>query len=62
MPTGLGMSTITVETGLSETYPFLRRDVDLWLRGGAGMTNICLLINLNKRGGNRVAGILKVLM
>jgi hypothetical protein len=49
MPTGLGMPTITVETGLSETYHFLRRDVDVWPRGGAGMTNICLLINLNTR-------------
>jgi hypothetical protein len=55
------MPTITVETGWSQTYPFLRPDVDVWLRGGAGMTNICILLNLNKRGGNRFAGILELL-
>jgi hypothetical protein len=60
MPTGLGMPTVTVETGWSETYPYLRRDVDVWLSGGAGMITICLLINLNKRSGNRFAGILEV--
>ena len=51
--------TIAAEVGWSESYPRLKRDIRLWLKGSV-TTNVALLINFNERSRDRVAGFVEV--
>lgn len=54
------MPSVVFESGLTESYPRLLNDKDLWLLGGAPNVNVVLLLKLDKRSNNRVAAFLEL--
>ena len=52
--------SIVLECGWSESFPRLRRDKDLWIRGSGGLVKLVILINFNKLAHGRVSGIVEV--
>ena len=52
--------SIVFECGWSESFPRLRKDKDLWIRGCGGHVELVILIKFNKLAGGRVSGIVEV--
>lgn len=60
VPQGQDMPTVVCEVGLSETYPQLLCDLQLWMEGGAGNPSLAVLVEFNQRCNNTVAGYVEV--
>ena len=54
------MPTIVVEAGWSESFPRLRNDMRLWIRGGAGGVKMVLLFKWFELKNKRVEEIVEV--
>lgn len=52
--------SIVIECGWSESFPRLREDKDLWIRGCGGHVELVILIKFNKLVGGRVSGQIEV--
>jgi len=54
------MPSVTLEVGWSQSYPKLKDATTIWMVGGAGFTNVSILIKLLPRTGNRFAAFVEV--
>ncbi|KAL1967341.1 hypothetical protein VTN77DRAFT_3387 [Rasamsonia byssochlamydoides] len=59
LPYGQTLPSLVGEAGWSESRAQLQRDMELWLRGGAGVVNLVFLSTWTKNNG-RVSGTLEV--
>ncbi|KAL2215619.1 hypothetical protein M432DRAFT_634610 [Thermoascus aurantiacus ATCC 26904] len=54
------LPSVVVESGWSESWPYLHQDMHLWLAGGAPTVQLVLLLRWSKTTSNRVGGVLEV--
>lgn len=54
---GIGMPSLAIESGWSESLPRLHRDMRQWLIGGGGAVQTVLLFKWYRLSGGRVRGL-----
>ncbi|KAL5359507.1 hypothetical protein BJX96DRAFT_174410 [Aspergillus floccosus] len=58
-PDTTAFPTVVIESGWSESFPYLRRDKDLWMQG-CSTVNVVILLKWSKLSGNRVKGTAEI--
>ncbi|EGC41826.1 conserved hypothetical protein [Histoplasma capsulatum var. duboisii H88] len=56
-PEGENFPTVVIESGWSESFPGLHRDMQLWLGGSVGKVELVILLKWTKIVGNFVKGM-----
>lgn len=51
--------TVVIESGWSESFPYLRRDKDLWMQG-CPTVNVVILLKWSELSGKRVKGTAEI--
>ncbi|KAL2828737.1 hypothetical protein BDW59DRAFT_142950 [Aspergillus cavernicola] len=59
-PAGATLLTLVFEAGFSESYQRLIADKNLWLRGGAPVVNVVMLLMWSLISGNKVKGFIEL--
>ncbi|WEW54585.1 hypothetical protein PRK78_000005 [Emydomyces testavorans] len=60
VPVGFNMPTIVAESGWSDSWPGLHRDMTLWLKGSPQTMSLVFLVKWSKVAGGRVEGSIEV--
>ncbi|PGH27937.1 hypothetical protein AJ80_00191 [Polytolypa hystricis UAMH7299] len=59
VPDGQHLPSVVVESGWSESFAKLHRNMRLWLVGGAGEVKLALLLKWTKTPGNHAKGVVE---